>query len=255
MKYAKKMKLVDIDDTSQPCTQQSKLPTDDDFMAPRIFSTLDSFMNGILNRRDINDGEKWILYNQALQKYLSHMKSLRTKNSSAQLPTNHIQSDQNYSNVTPSPFNKNISDADITGIFPIRDSIDTISNPAVRSFFEQMRDSDGNNGGMSQLSPHQQSPLAINHSLDGELNRISPSHHNLPTTPEGIFNDDVSMRSLEKLLTTPDRNKAAPKRAAKRAALQDMSGAAPDKVRAQLYRTRNAPQSRYEFYWRTSNAK
>lgn len=72
MKYAKKMKLVDIDDDT---TRSSSLqPSDSEFMTPRILSTLDGSMNEILSRRDIDDSEKWILYNQTLQKFLNYMK-------------------------------------------------------------------------------------------------------------------------------------------------------------------------------------
>ena len=263
MKYAKKMKLVDIDDAAQHCAQQPKLQTDADFLAPRIFSTLDNFMNAILKRRDINDGEKWLLYNQALQKYLNHMKSVRSKiSSSTQRQSNISPDEQSHADLTPSPFNKNISDADITGIYPLRDSIDNITNAGVRSFFEHIRESEANNVESPQLSPQpnfqqqlqrslsqsELSPNSLNHFIEPQ--RISPA------LPGGLFNEDVSMRSVE---ISPQQNKrpaslkAAPSRAAKRTALQP--GVKGSRLRAQLFRTRTQPPDKYEFYWRTSNAK
>lgn len=76
MKYAKKMKLVDIDDVTHSSSGPSNhsMPSDDNFITPRILSLLDNAMNDILNRSDVDDGEKWILYNQSLQRYLNHMK-------------------------------------------------------------------------------------------------------------------------------------------------------------------------------------
>lgn len=233
MKYAKKMRLVDIDDDiAQPVYQPQ--PSDDNFTAPRILSTLDKSMHDILNRHDIDDGEKWALYNQILQRYLNHLK--KTRQPVIAVDTN-PQYEANGQRIhTPEAFNGNISN-NISGIFPIGDSLEGISQPNVRNFFECARRSDVNqpqhSSAVSPISSAHQSPLRP-----------------LDISPEYIPQPLMSKR-------TTDR------RAPKRGARHVMTNEIPHKVIAipnnitprRLFRNRAPAQSNYDFYWEATNAK
>lgn len=90
----------------------------------------------------MSDGEKWTLYSQALQKYLNHTKISTRKNDANILPVNNNESNRfpveesfNFSlgNISGRP------SLEMSGIMPLRDSLDSISQPAVRNFFEQAR--------------------------------------------------------------------------------------------------------------------
>lgn len=183
MKYAKKMKLVDIDDntTHQPNNLYQTLQSDKNFVAPRTLSMLDGSMHDILNRRDLPDSEKWMLYNQTLQKFLNYMKSARSQHTlhKPSSPSTHhtpVQSEQR--NHSLNLFDDRISDHSLSGIFPLRDSIDLISQPNVRNFFQQMRENVGNAtdqgdgarddglaspglGIVDSMSNHSQSPMDV----------------------------------------------------------------------------------------------
>lgn len=78
MKYAKKMRLVECDDNeSEKTTHQQKYVynlSEETFTKPSTFLDLDSTMRSILSREDITDNEKWLHYNQALQRYLFFIK-------------------------------------------------------------------------------------------------------------------------------------------------------------------------------------
>lgn len=218
MKFAKKMKLVDIDDdishTSIASTQQL-LPTDDNFTAPRMLSILDNSMNSILNRHDIDDGEKWALYNQTLQRYLNYMKKQRTQNFNTQhtqnFNTQHIpQPEINVQNQLTHSFDGRISDNDISGISPMRDSLDSISNTRVRNFFEQARQSSQNSNATAQSSPisHNVSDISmpiLNHSLQMPPQRSTTTKKRVtkkrPATahPEGYMRPcKISLTDLAK---------------------------------------------------------
>lgn len=257
MKHAKKMKLVEIDDVPQPFTDHSylSLQSDENFKAPRVLSMLDNSMNAILHRGDINDGEKWALYNQTLQKYLYHMKKSHAQNSTAQQfnrstiqPLNcnqSVVSEPHYQ--TPEAFINRIPELNISGIFPINPSIAGISEPTVKEFFEKAR-------------------------LSG-INRSSISHESLDETSVSL--PDLTMQPQEQeemsiAAITPEKmeNVTTRYRAKKRNALRDMTIVHPYKVVAkerqpvpqniqptQLYRDRKQPQSNYDFIWNNTNAR
>lgn len=143
MKYAKKMKLVPIDDCdihqdTKHRKQYESLPSDTDFTTPRILSILDNEMSDILKRSDIADRQKWLLYNQTLQRYLTFLKNNRVQNPTQPQQSNVEPSDierfNSFDSLTD-PFPEN----NISDIIEIRDSLDSITQPHVRQFFESAR--------------------------------------------------------------------------------------------------------------------
>lgn len=238
MKHAKKMKLVDIDDDiNHQLGDQQYLShlSDDQFTSPRTLSMLDRSMNAILNRSDMNDGEKWTLYHQTLQRYLYHMRNI--KNLPRQQANDNIQlNTEDQKNNTPEAFNFRISDHNISGIAPIKDSINNIAVPHVRQFFEKARQSDVN-----QLSPI--SRISSDDSLDFANLSQTPPHQQQPMS----------------IPTTKNTTKRKPKRGTKRNASNNITAHQPRKVLAiepkQLYRSRRPAQSNFDFYWKDSTAK
>lgn len=236
MKYAKKMKLVEIDDDCPQPSNQT-LPSDDSFTAPRMLSILDNSMNEILNRHDMDDSEKWILYNQTLQKFLSYMKKKRTPT-----PQHTPQEQRNHS---IDLFDGNISEQNISGIMPLRDSIESISHPSVRAFFKQVRDNmpDGFNTNHS-------SPATSTSSIQSLSPNLDISH----TPPQSQINQSVEMMSIPNNITHR-------RRAPKRNAAHDVSGVPPTKILPRnptpraLFRPRNPAGHRHDFYWEPTNAK
>lgn len=257
MKYTKKMKLVDITESDVNNTNSyrhnNELPLNDtDIAAPRVLSTLDATMNSILNRKDITDSEKWLLYNQTLHKYLSFIKNNRTSSAldNMQLHNNQNQStidghfpqnpskkstpgtilqdqqsklsnDQNQS--TLDPFTASFMNNDISGIFPMRDSIDSIKQPIVRQFFEKVREKEKNKTptiDIPTISP---------------MNISSSSFHELHPTA--------------RLPPQSDNRKRKSNRVQKRGATTSMSCKKPRKVRINL---RDYNKSSI---WESSNAK
>lgn len=240
MKYTKKMKLVDIDDG---VTQQSiepsyqTLPSDYNFTAPRMLSTLDNSMNEILNRRDMDDNEKWILNNQTLQKFLNYMKKSR--------PPMDQHTSQEQQNNSIDSFDGRISYHNITGILPFRDSLESIAHPGVRDFFKQIRENQpyGNN------SLHS-SPVASTSSTHS----LSPNFDNMHTiTPP-------QPQISQSVMKTPSPNNVTyrQRRGQKRTAVHDVSGVPPFKKNPTpraLFSPRNPAHHRHDFYWESTNAK
>lgn len=155
MKYTKKMKLVELDNGHLENNMQcSSLLSDSNYTAPRVFSTLDELMNKILNAADLSDNDKWILYNQTLQRYLNYMKNINRQKPSIQSESQAIQnrtiSDIRPQDVTLSDFRANTSLSfnnsinDMTGVETMRDSLDSIQQPNVRTFFENLREQNMN---------------------------------------------------------------------------------------------------------------
>lgn len=172
MKYAKKMKLVDIGEVSAiEKNYSSGIISDSDYVQPRMLSSLDRVMRGILERKDLDDGSKWTLYNQTLHRYLNFVKnqqnqqpqqqSLQSENDhqliDSSLDLNHSFNSIDFtttdSNTTDfnHTFNRSIdsskgssSNSRISGINPLRDSLDSIAAPKVREFFANVRDNAAN---------------------------------------------------------------------------------------------------------------
>lgn len=236
------MKLVDIDDLPHQTGDQSylSLPSDEKFTAPRILSMLDNSMNAILNRNDMNDGEKWTLYNQTLQRYLNHMRKTQ-KSNTQQLPHNIQFNEEEQQNHTSEAFNNRISDHDITGIFPIRDSIETITQPNVRQFFQQARQSDVN-----QLSPIHHMSVDNNSMINFNRSPETPPQHQQQPIP---------------ILGTKRTGEIIPKRARKRGPSRDVTGIHPYKVVSRPGNTpprapqRSTAKSQLDFYWKSTKAK
>lgn len=78
MKYAKKMRLVEFSENDkqhdQPLTSCIK---DEEYHVPHALQSLDKEMEGILNDSTIDVDQKWLLYHQALQRYLGFIKRTR----------------------------------------------------------------------------------------------------------------------------------------------------------------------------------
>lgn len=150
------MKLVEVDDNnniSSPVNACTAVD-DDNYSKPRILSTLDSVMNKILNAPSISYTDKWLLYSQALQRYLNHVK-MNSQKTIDKLPIPETNISDNA--VLDDKFNYlipriNISNTDMSGIEPIRDSLDSITQPAVRSFFERARNKDNLSNTSSSIS-------------------------------------------------------------------------------------------------------
>lgn len=140
MKYAKKMKLVEIDnDDISTHTNNSRI-NDEEYAKPHVLSPLDNIMNKILKTPFISDGEKWRQYSQALQRYLNHVKITSRKiDYNSSYTENREKDDYNSISSIADPFNFSIPSHDISGLYPIRDSLDSISQPVVKSFFERAR--------------------------------------------------------------------------------------------------------------------
>lgn len=153
MKYAKKMKLVEIDDSniSSNVINNSRI-ADEDYSKPFVLSTLDNVMNEIL-KAPMSDFDKWQLYSQTLQRYLNRVKvTSRKTEPNFTYPENNEERKREKD-----PFNFSLHPLDsikntlgstsrldpfeISGVEPIRDSLDSISQPAVRNFFENARKS------------------------------------------------------------------------------------------------------------------
>lgn len=138
------MKLVEIDDNNiLPWANKATNLDDDSYANPRVMSTLDNVMNEILSSQ-LSDGEKWKLYSQALQRFLNHSK-LKSRKIDSALTTN-IDDRKLKSPVAENTFNLSLGDIsfpnqfDMSGVERIRDSMDNISQPSVRNFFEKARE-------------------------------------------------------------------------------------------------------------------
>lgn len=141
MKFAKKMKLIEIDNDNIAPHANSNCINDEEYPKPHVLSPLDNIMNKILKAPFISDGEKWSLYNQALQRYLNHVK-IATKKidyNNTSYSENRGKDDYNSSPAVEDTFNLSMSPLDISGLAPLRDSLDSISQPVVRNFFERAR--------------------------------------------------------------------------------------------------------------------
>lgn len=248
MKYTKKMRLIDVDedDVTQPNidSQYQSHPPDHKFVAPRMLSILDNSMNAILNRCDMDDGEKWIHYNQTLQKFLNHMKQTRLPNTQ--------QIEGGRQNRTTDAFDGHISDHNITGIHPLRDSLDTISQPSVRDFFQQLRENASNTS-----KPHQSSPVAATSTSTNQHSIMS--FDDLHTTPQLRPQLPSPLIQNQYPPTKPGTKK---KRPLKRNATKPMSNARPAKKSStnritprSLFRDRRPAGSRHDIYWQVTNAK
>lgn len=85
MKHAKKMQLVEY---REPCAElrpiniYTKPARDEDYSAPTVLQNLDDEMGSILSNTTIDAGQKWLLYEQALGRYLRFIKRTRQHPSS-----------------------------------------------------------------------------------------------------------------------------------------------------------------------------
>lgn len=269
MKYAKKMKLVDIDDTvlQQPTELYQTRQSDDKFLAPRTLSTLHSSMNDILARTDIPDSEKWMFYNQILQKFLNYMKNSRQQLLPEPQP---ILPKINHRNQSMNSFNGHISNNTMNGVFPVRDSIDYITQDNVRTFFQRARENADNNKNINHSSPisHAQSSLSTVSPIHSSSLPVSPTH-SVRENQSPMDMDFQSMHSspemsspLQRRKNTPNREKAPLRRAPKRTANQNISCVPPRKIRQQndmepraLFRQRPATRTNNDLYWQPTTAR
>lgn len=161
------MKLVEIDDNNILSYANNNSRVDDeDYSKPRVLSTLDNDMNEIL-RAAISDVDKWQLYSQTLQRYLNRVKVTSRKiDSNSSYPENNEKNKREMDSFNFSLPSMGIPDLDsfrntigttsrahqfeMSGVEPIRDSLDSISQPVVRNFFQNARNA---NVSMSTSSP------------------------------------------------------------------------------------------------------
>lgn len=194
MKYAKKMKLVEVDDissTNEDTHQHRHKVSDENYSKPYVLSSLDQLMSDILSKKGISDVEKWQLYSQSLQKYLNFVKTLSEK---SQTSINHSEVNQKVrpkdSSIlfTPSEISDfNLSNPvddslNLSVLTPIRDSIDSISAPRVRHFFERAREMEATNnksstsikeiGEIAESVPIHE-PMEINYPVGRKIKKAS----------------------------------------------------------------------------------
>lgn len=172
MKFAKKMQLVEIGDMAQPTRTNNNIYADDEsYSKPRVLSSLDNIMNEIL-KAPMSDGDKWKLYSQALHRYLNHAKfaSRNTDHNISQTVGDNetdpsaIENPFNFSSITNFPphsfdiphSSRDNSQFDVSGVSRMRDSLESISQPSVRNFFESYKTQ--NNSGTSNGESLAQSP-------------------------------------------------------------------------------------------------
>lgn len=80
MKYTKKMRLVECSENNNSYSIEPTSTTfmkNEDYSAPRTLQSLDKEMESILNDDTIDIDQKWILYHQVLQRYLTFIKRIR----------------------------------------------------------------------------------------------------------------------------------------------------------------------------------
>lgn len=141
------MRLVEIDGiNSSTCANYGNRIDDDSYSKPCVMSTLDNAMNEIL-MAPMPDGEKWKLYTQTLQRYLNHSKfNSRKIDSNFSYPKNNNGSKNITFQPAENSFNLSLENFsptqqfDMSGVDYLRDSLDSISQPAVRNFFEKARE-------------------------------------------------------------------------------------------------------------------
>lgn len=124
------MKLVEFDDNN---LSSSKIEySDEQYRAPRVLQHLDKEMGQILQMSNLSDTEKLSFYNQVLRRYLvfvNQARHIHQAKSKEEDENDHLQQSLlfNESGCT-------------------RDSIDAISQPSVKKFFESLRDASMNDG-------------------------------------------------------------------------------------------------------------
>lgn len=166
MKFAKKMQLVEINNESVGDTQQSqqlKKPSNTGYMEPKTLYDLDSEMHSIINSNS-PDNEKWVLYNQALLRYLHFAAKIRSGHHEARATENMDQSFNNLLNNT-------------------HDTLNDISLPSVRDFFIKAREqstTDEHNQTMHSVQSEKyiQPPMQIN-TIPEEISPIPSPHRRL----------------------------------------------------------------------------
>lgn len=132
------MKLIEIDDNSNNLiANNSSCIDDENYSKPRVLSILDSIMNKILTTPSISDVDKWKLYSQALHRYLNYVKITSQKNdynsSCPEKDNNRISTeDDTFRNPCNSSFNFSLPQSEMSGVEPIRDSLDSILPPIAR---------------------------------------------------------------------------------------------------------------------------
>lgn len=108
------MRLVECeDDADADNHREIQTISDAEYSKPKLLQSLDGAMAQILNKKDLSDNEKCVLYNQVLRKYL------------------YIAGNNN---------NNRIDTEYPKGLMNNRDSLDMITQPTVKHFFESVRE-------------------------------------------------------------------------------------------------------------------
>lgn len=218
------MQLVELDNINQPINnyQHNSIPINDEtYSKPYVLSALDQLMDGILRKSGISDGDKWQLYNQSLQKYLNFVKLQSKKPQNLQNLQNPSESYRNLSKVDSAFCVPNDLSFNISGIEPLRDSLDSISVPIVRNFFEKIRENDGNFNNNYMMSSS--SSLSKNE-------EIAQSQASTSESPKNKKSNRKRSLTYHDFSPVKTRSKARSKATTKRHADSALSGIRPCKV-------------------------
>lgn len=248
------MKLVEIDDNTTSTCNNTRTD-DENYTKPFVLSTLDNIMNEIL-RTPISDSDKWRLYSQALHKYLNHVK-ITTRNvpheqtyldkeisQKQSYPSSYPDSNWSENNSVNESFNFSLpAQLEMSGVEPIRDSLDSISQPGVRRFFENIRVSNSNN--------HQsnRSPILPIENRQSMSSSTQSSH---------ILSTDEDIRQIERRVKKTGINRRSRPYETRTNAVRAKKRRAENSLSAELSRMRpckvTLTRSRYN-NWEPTNAR
>lgn len=167
MKYTKKMRLVEMDSDNidnHSIMRFDSSQSEEKYADPKVLSTLDKAMCEILKNNDINDADKWTLYNQVLQRYLSFAKKKVDNKTNINIKKKTCEIPLDFTRFSPNE----------SGVFPLRDSLDAISVPEVRSFFEKVRENENRENLQSSFSPIMHDQRALLEASDSSEMSIEP---------------------------------------------------------------------------------
>lgn len=143
MKHCRKMKLVNCDDyvpnISTERIQKIICTTEDDFYKKNhILPILDKEMEKIIHQTNIPDYDKWLMYNEVLQRYLFFVKQQLTQsfNNDQPMYENNQSAVKTYSNPN------NLSMTETPKIFKFGESFNNNKTPDVsQNVIKSLRDS------------------------------------------------------------------------------------------------------------------
>lgn len=179
MKYAKKMRLVEINDDEYTNTHTKNIDqhiytmndSDDTYFKPKVLSSLDKEMDAILRNSEMNEYDKWNLYKRTLHKYLNFIDTTRKSGNVSDTSSNKEKNQKDWLNNTFTEHPPRYTRVFDTAASPKRDSLDKVTAPLVREFFENIRASGKRDNHSPRVNESQtSSPL---NSADDEMDEGS----------------------------------------------------------------------------------